>query len=65
MSETLYTVRDLAAMLKQPRSRIAHACDTYNITPFRRAGTVKLFAESQLDSIRSAVRRVAERSVRV
>lgn len=65
MPEKLYTVRDLAALLKQPRGRIAHACDTYDIVPAQRAGTVKLFAESQLDSIRSAVRRVAERSVRV
>ncbi len=64
MPERLFTVRDLASLLKQPRGRISHACDVYDIAPAQRAGTVKLFAESQIDGIRAAVRRVAERSVR-
>ena len=64
METRLYTVRELVAVVGHPRSRIAHACDIYDIAPTRRAGLVKLFAEDQVPAIRAACRRVASRGGR-
>ena len=64
-TQTLYTVREVAQRIGHPRTRVAHACDVYGITPTRRAGMVKLYSDDQVSAIRAACRRVASRGGRL
>ena len=58
----LQTVGDIARDEGVPPYKIAYAISTYGIEPTQRAGVLRLFDEVKIAAIRSALRRIAERT---
>lgn len=58
----LKTVGDVARGEGVPAHRVAYAIETYHIEPTQRAGILRLYDESKIVVIRSALRRIAKRS---
>jgi hypothetical protein len=57
----IYSVSDLCVLLGKKRHQIVYALLSYPVEPYQHAGTAKLFADYQVDAIRSALRRTEER----
>ena len=58
----LKTVGDIAREEGVPAHRVAYAIETYRIEPTQRAGILRLYDESKIVVIHSALRRIAGRS---
>lgn len=58
----LKTVGDIAREEGVPAHRVAYAIETYRIEPTQRAGILRLYDESKIVAIRSALRRISQRS---
>ena len=55
MIENVYTTGDLSRLLGVQLHRLTYALASIRIEPVRRVGQYRLFAESQLPAIRSAL----------
>ncbi len=58
----LKTVGDIARDEGIPPHRVAYAIETYRIEPTQRAGILRLYDASKIVTIRSALRRIADRT---
>ena len=57
----LYTIGDIARAEGIPKCRIEYAIEQYRITETQRGGIIRLYDESKVAAIRSAVARIADR----
>lgn len=60
-SPQFLTIRDVAKAVGVTQRRAGYAIDAYAIEPATRAGIVRLWTPDQLDTIRSAVKRIESR----
>jgi len=57
---TLITVGEIARRLGEPLHRVVHVIDSRKVQPIGRAGSLRVFAESDVDFVRSELRRIDE-----
>ncbi|MGE3182018.1 MAG: hypothetical protein AB7N71_10335 [Phycisphaerae bacterium] len=61
-ADRLYTLGEIAEMLEVPIHRANYAVASYRIQPTQRAGILRLFDASKIESIKSALKRTSARS---
>ena len=54
----LSTIGDIARMLGVTPARVSYAIQTYRIEPTQRAGILRMYDETKIEAIRSALRRI-------
>lgn len=59
-SQALPTVGEIATRLAVPSHRVEYIIDTRGIKPVGWAGNARVYAETDVDYIRSELRRIAE-----
>lgn len=60
-TETLLTIGDIARECGVQQHIVKYAIASYSIEPRQRAGIIRLWSRDQLDEIKSALKRTAER----
>ena len=54
----LSTIGDVARMLDVTPARVSYAIQTYHIEATQRAGILRMYDETKIEAIRSALRRI-------
>jgi hypothetical protein len=57
----LYTIREVSQLIGVPEHRTKYALSQYRVPERQRAGIIRLWADADLPTIRSAVARTAAR----